>query len=162
VREVFPWLSDTPRYESQQTLIDAGIMPPPTVTHYDPLLRVIRIDTPKGFFSRVQFTPWDESHYDEDDTVLEAPYYLAFMANYPADPTQQQKDEKDALIKAARFYNTPAIKVIDSVGNTCLEIQTDADQRQLVSFMQTDIQNRVLLSIDPRLYQTNQTQHQLL
>jgi len=154
----FPWLSDTPRYESQQTLIDAGIMPPPTVTHYDPLLRVIRIDTPKGFFSRVQFTPWDESHYDEDDTVLEAPYYLAFMANYPADPTQQQKDEKDALIKAARFYNTPAIKVIDSVGNTCLEIQTDADQRQLVSFMQTDIQNRVLLSIDPRLYQANQTQ----
>lgn len=153
----FPWFSDSAFYESQQSIIDAQLVPPPTVTHYDPLLRVIQVDTPKGFFSRVEFTPWQEKHYDEDDTVLDSPYYIHFMANYPSDPTQQQIDEKDALIKAAVFYNTPAIKVLDSVGNLFLDVKTAADQRQLFAYMQTDIQNRLLISIDPRLYQSNQS-----
>ena len=44
----------------------------PTVTIYDALDRPVQVNTPKGFFGKVTFTPWDEQHFDEDDTVLDA------------------------------------------------------------------------------------------
>ena len=31
---------------------------PPTVLHYDALAREVRTDTPKGFFTRVEYSPW--------------------------------------------------------------------------------------------------------
>ncbi|SDA19794.1 RHS repeat-associated core domain-containing protein [Nitrosospira sp. Nsp18] len=156
--QYFPYFSDSPLYESQQEIIDQQLVPSPTVSHYDPLLRIIRIDTPKGFFSKIEFTPWDEKHYDQDDTVIDSAYYIGFMGNYPANPTQQEIDEKDALTKAAAFYDTPGVKILDSVGNKFLHVQVEADKRQLIAYTQTDIQNRLLLSIDPRLFKSNQTQ----
>ncbi|MGC2236172.1 MAG: SpvB/TcaC N-terminal domain-containing protein [Pyrinomonadaceae bacterium] len=156
--QYLPYFTDTPLFEEQQQIVDAKLVPPPSITHYDPLLRVIRIDTPKGFFSKVEFTPWEEKHCDEDDTVKDSTYYIDFMKNYPGKPSQEQIDEKDALDKAAVFYDTPAINVLDNLGNAFLNIQTLADKRQLISFSETDVQGRTTLLIDPRLYNSNQTQ----
>lgn len=155
--QYLPYFSNTAAFEPQQEIVAQKLFPPPTVTHYDPLLRIIRVDTPKGFFSKTEFTPWEEKHYDEDDTVKDSAYYRDFMANYPPDPTQSQKDEKDALYKAAVFYDTPAMKVLDNAGKMFLDIQTLADKRQLVAYTLTDIQGRPAVSIDPRLYHANQT-----
>jgi RHS repeat-associated protein len=116
-----PYFSDTPFFETQDEITDQNLVPPPTVTQYDPLLRVIRTDSPKGFFSKVEFTPWEEKKFDEDDTVLDSTYFINFMKNYPkppAKPTQAQLDELDALNKAAKFFNTPSISILDSIGNT--------------------------------------------
>lgn len=130
-----PYFSDTPDYEDQKDIP----CPPPAVTHYDPLLRPVRIDTPKGFFTKIAFTPWKEIHFDENDTVLDSEYYKNFMDNYPENPSQQQTDEKNALDKAAKFYNTPEIKVADNTGSVFLGIQTAEDGRKLTSYTETDI-----------------------
>ncbi|NEP50817.1 MAG: RHS repeat-associated core domain-containing protein, partial [Moorea sp. SIO3C2] len=120
-----PYFSNTALYESQQQIVTEKLVPPPTVILYDPLLREIRIDTPKGFFSKVEFTPWETNHYDENDTVKDSTYYQDFIAQYPATPTEAQKNEKNALDKAAVFYNTPQMMVLDSLGNAFLAIQNN-------------------------------------
>jgi RHS repeat-associated protein len=160
--QYLPYFSANSIYETQQEIIDQADAQPPTITHYDPLLRVIRVDTAKGFFSKIEFTPWEETTWDENDTVLDSPYYIRFMKNYPATPTQQQQDEKDALDKAVVFANTPSGKVLDNVGNAFLETQSLNSKvspvpRQLIAYSRTDIQGRLQLTIDPRLYQSNQT-----
>ncbi|MBW4680589.1 MAG: hypothetical protein KME19_10790 [Microcoleus vaginatus WJT46-NPBG5] len=123
--QYLPYYSNSPLYESQQEIVEEKLVPPPTVIHYDPLLREIRVDTPKGFFSKVEFTPWETRHYDENDTVKDSAYYQQFIANYPANPTESQKNEKNALDKAAAFYNTPTATVLDSLGNAFLEMQNN-------------------------------------
>lgn len=150
--QYLPYFSDTPDYEKQDDIAT----PPPTVLHYDPLERVIRTDTPKGFFSKVEFTPWQEQSFDEDDTVCDSDYYNTFMDSYPTDPTQQQKDEKDALEKAAKFYNTPNTKTLDNTGRVFLDSQLkDISEPALISYYKYDISGRLLLSIDPRLYRSH-------
>ncbi|MEQ8474504.1 MAG: SpvB/TcaC N-terminal domain-containing protein [Marinoscillum sp.] len=126
--QYLPYFSNTPHFETQEEIVNLKLVPPPTVTNYDPLLRVIRIDTPKGFYSKVEFSPWEEKHYDEDDTVKDSVYFINFMDNYPKlpkKPDQTQIDEKDALDKASIFYNTPTISILDNVGNTIRTIQNN-------------------------------------
>jgi YD repeat-containing protein len=121
--QYLPYFSNTPYYESQQELTDQRLVPPPTLTYYDPLLRIIKIVTPKKFFSKVEFTSWEEKHYDEDDTVddiIKDSEYFIF--NYPSKVSQQ---EKDALDIAKRFYNTPTIKVYDVMANPFLTIENN-------------------------------------
>ena len=154
----FPYFSDTPFYQTQEEITDLYKVPPPTITHYDPLLRVIRIDTPKGFYSKVEFSPWEQISWDEDDTVTDSVYYKNFMANYPADPTQEQIDEKNALDMAAGFDGTYTTSVLDSTGGVIRTIQLlkeGTKTRQLTTFYELDIQGRKLTEIDPRLYADN-------
>lgn len=149
------YFSNIPHYETQKEITEEGIVPPPARYYYDPLQRLVREDTPKGFFTKVEYTAWEESHFDEDDTVLDSEYYKWFMANYPSDPTQAQKDEKNALDKAARFYNTPAIYVLDNAAGRIREIQTEEGGKQLATFVEEDTQGRKTLIIDPRLFKSN-------
>ncbi|MCC5633838.1 DUF2431 domain-containing protein [Nostoc sphaeroides CHAB 2801] len=124
-KQYLPYFSNTAFYETQEEIVAAKLVPSPTVIHYDPLLREVKIDTPKGFFSKVEFTPWETRHYDENDTVKDAVYYQQFIANYPDNPTEAQKNEKNALSKAAVFYNTPSITILDCLGNAFLEIENN-------------------------------------
>jgi RHS repeat-associated protein len=104
-----PFFSPDPAYERRAP----GPLPPPTVYHYDPLGRVIRTDTPKGFFSAVSYSPWTVRGYDEDDTVRDS----AFYRNFPEHPdTPTGKAERAALDLAAGFYNTPATAILDESG----------------------------------------------
>ncbi|MBB6498857.1 Rossmann-like fold-containing protein [Pedobacter cryoconitis] len=146
--EYLSYFSDNPNYELQQN-IEAAQHIPPTQTFYDPLLRVIRINSPKGFFSKIEFSSWEEKYYDEDDTVLDSVYY---QTNYP---DKLSPDEKDALDKAAIFFNTPTIKITDNTGSVFLSVQTLADHVQLPTYYETDIEGRPVTEIDPRLYQSN-------
>lgn len=110
-----PYYINIPEYEDQKGIPG----PPPAVTHYDPLERVIRIDSPKGFFSKIEFTPWQEIHFDEDDTVLDSAYY---KLNYPE---KLSPDQLDAIDKAVKFYNTPATRVINNAGAVFLRIENN-------------------------------------
>ncbi|HPI05165.1 MAG TPA: SpvB/TcaC N-terminal domain-containing protein [Saprospiraceae bacterium] len=153
--EYLAYFSDNPYYESQEDVTNAQLVPPPTLYYYDPLERLVRTVTPKKFFTKTLYGAWDEWQYDEDDTVLDSEYYQYFMAHYPPDPTQQQKDEKNALDKAAHFFNTPTIRVFDNSNSLIREIQTEEGGRELVTFMEEDAQGRKVLQIDPRLFQSN-------
>lgn len=150
--EYLSYFSDHPYYELQRDIETAQAVPP-TQTFYDPLLRVIRINSPKGFFSKTEFRCWEEKHYDEDDTVLDSVYYKTHY------PDKLSPDEKDALDKAAVFFDTPTIRITDNTGAMFLDIKTLASREQLISFYETDIEGRPTTEIDPRLYQSNQTQH---
>ncbi len=117
VEQYQSYFSATPYFEDQQQIIDQKLVPPPTVTHYDPAGRVIRTDTPKGFFSKTVYTSWETSAYDVNDTLPDSPYYQWFVANYPDDPEQWQVAELAALNAALPCYNTPAKVVTDNLGN---------------------------------------------
>ncbi len=164
-KQYLPYFSNTAHYETQGEIITEKLVSPPTVIYYDPLLREIKVENPKGFcfqektanieipfslksyeiapekggFTKVEFTPWESKHYDFNDTVKESAYYQAFLLyyqefinNYPANPSQEQQAEKDALDnemnalnKAAVFYNTPSVAVLDSLGNAFLSIENN-------------------------------------
>ena len=123
--QYLPYFSDGPFYEEQHEIIQQYLLPPPTTIQYDPLMREIRTNSSKGFFSKVVLSPWENQQFDQDDTVLNSPYYINFIDNYPSTPDQNQKDEKDALDKAAVFFNTPSIAVMNNKGQTFLNIQNN-------------------------------------
>jgi RHS repeat-associated protein len=123
--QYLPYYSNTPLYETQQEIVEEKLVPPPTVIWYDPLLREIKVDTPKGFFSKVEFTAWETQHYDENDTVKDSPFYQQFVESYPDNPTDAQRNEKNALDKALVFYDTPHITVLDTLGNAFLGIENN-------------------------------------
>jgi RHS repeat-associated protein len=90
------------------------------VSRYDPLLRRVRVDTPKGFFSRIAFTSWTEVTYDENDTVKESEYYITHIGD-PALPPA----EREALEKAAVAYNTPSVTVLDNTGVAIRQVESN-------------------------------------
>ncbi|MGL4599093.1 MAG: RHS repeat domain-containing protein, partial [Bacteroidia bacterium] len=104
---------------NQQDIVSEKLVPPPTVIHYDPLQRNIRKDDPKGFFTKVEFTPWEEWHYDENDTLKDSDYYLK---NYT---TTLSSEERDALDKALKSYNTPNRKIQDNLGSLIRSIENN-------------------------------------
>ncbi|MBS1915553.1 MAG: hypothetical protein JST87_04700 [Bacteroidetes bacterium] len=92
----------------------APALPGPTTYTYDGLNRVIRTDTPKGFFTKTIYGTWEERYFDEDDTVIESSYYQEFMGSH------SEGDEYDALKQAARFYNTPSVSLYDGMARTVI------------------------------------------
>ncbi len=115
IEQYLPYFINTPLYEDQKDVPG----PSPTVIYYDALGRKIRVDTPKGFFAKTEFTPWKEVLFDEDDTVLDSKYY---EENYPQNLNPGQLD---AINKAIKFYNTPTIKINDNTGSVFLEIKNN-------------------------------------
>ncbi|RFS26712.1 hypothetical protein DVR12_02685 [Chitinophaga silvatica] len=150
-----PFFATIPDYQTQDEITSLYKVPPPTLTHYDPLERIIRVDTPKGFFTKTEFNAWEQSAFDEDDTVKSSIYYQNFMSSYPVNPTQQEQDEKDALDKAAVFDNTPTLTILDNMGFTIRTINTLVTGQQPPTVIQVDISGRKILEIDPRLYTSN-------
>lgn len=116
--QYLPWFSPVPDYEEYVQMPSV----PPTGFHYDAIGRLIRTDTPKGFFTKVEFSPWEMKTYDEDDTVKDSTFYI----NFPAKPTTPgEKNERDALDKAAAFYNTPAVDILDTLGRIVRSLQNN-------------------------------------
>lgn len=116
VRRYEPFFADGWSYIDNAELNRFGVSP---LIHYDPLDREIRVDTPKGFFTQIVFSPWEERHYDADDTVVESPYYQANIDNPLLDPL-----ERAALQQAALFNDTPTIRQFDPSGNAVRIIRT--------------------------------------
>ena len=147
VKQYEPYYLNTYEYVDNETLNRFGVSP---TLYYDPLERVIRVETAKRFFSKVEFTPWEQKNYDENDTVKDSSFYKDFLENYPDNPTEEQRNEKDALDKAVVFYDTPVISYLDTLGNAFL-----VNDNGLTSCYKYDIQGRLIESIDPRLYAAN-------
>jgi hypothetical protein len=94
------------------------------VIHYDPLSRVIKTDFPDGSFSKVEFTSWKQSSFDQNDTVKSSDWYTArtvAVAGVAIAP-----EESDAANKAFLHDSTPAEVYLDSLGRTFLTLTVAA------------------------------------
>ncbi len=153
VKQYEPFYSSTADYESEEELCTYGVT---SILNYDPLMRTVRVDTAKGFFTKVVFSPWEVAHYDENDTVLDSTYYQ--QNNGSLDLTE---DEQDALDKAVLHYNTPHQSMLDNMGRPFLSIEClnnlDNNPTLLKTHHELDIKSHELSSTDPRFYQTDIT-----
>lgn len=154
VRQYLTYYTSTPKYESQEYMEQMKTLS--IIIHYDPVMRQIRCDKPKGFFTKVEFTPWQARYYDENDTVIDSAYYKEFMDSYPTEPTEREQDEKDALTKAATCYNTMHTKIFDNRGEVYLEISLDDKKKQYFHRKWSDAKGNIVAQADPRLYELNQ------
>ncbi|MGL5029336.1 MAG: toxin TcdB middle/N-terminal domain-containing protein [Wolbachia pipientis] len=157
VKKYEPFYSNSPFYDLEESVRNQGVS---DTLYYDPLLRNIRIDTAKGFFSKVEFDSWTIKHFDPNDTVKDSKYYKEFTKRWNRANTAEKtalKDEKDALDKAEKHYNTPTIEHLDSLGRKFLQIEIlSKDDVELKSHVKLDIQGNELESVDARFYEQNQ------
>src|SRR6266851_1942732 len=140
VKQYEPFFSDRPDYESEAELVMQGVTP---ILHYDPLQRIIRTDHPNGTFARVEFDPWQQSTWDENDTVLESRWYADRSA------LDDRTPEHRAAQLAARHANTPTIAPLDTLGRTFLTI-ADNVTASYETRVELDIEGNQLAVIDAR------------
>ncbi|MCC0672505.1 sugar-binding protein [Clostridioides sp. ES-S-0145-01] len=142
IKQFKPYFSSTSEYEQQKYL--DNILTASEVIYYDSILRVVKIEKAKGIpskcsivknvFTKVKYSPWEEIHYDENDTLVDSDYFNEYINNYPENPTVEQEYEKKALLKASKFYNTPEKKVFDNMGNQYLFIRDNLGEVYKDSF----------------------------
>lgn len=106
--------------------LDPGYVVDPQVpafrNSYDAVGRIVRVDTPKGFFTKTIYSAWSTVYYDEDDTVRESRYYKEHID----DTSPGFADERDALVKSAALADTPTTTFVDPRGDPIVE------RRQLI------------------------------
>ncbi|HEX6372786.1 MAG TPA: SpvB/TcaC N-terminal domain-containing protein [Longimicrobium sp.] len=118
--EYLPYYSDTARWEPQAEVDAEGLVPPPTRLRYDALLRPVRVETPQGCYAKTDYASWQVTAYDENDTIRDSHYYLTHTASPDTSP-----EERDALEKAARCFNTPAVTVLDGAGAAIRQVENN-------------------------------------
>jgi RHS repeat-associated protein len=153
-KEYEPFFSGAYGYESEESLVEFGVA---TLTHYDPLERVIRIDTPKGFFSSVKYNAWTQEFWDENDNVKESRFYdeLIIQNKYPPSWTMERVEaEKVALRKTEIHAYTPKIIHLNNISQSFLEVNFVGGKRQATQ-NELDIEGNKLSIIDPRQYEKN-------
>ncbi len=142
-------------YSAATAAFDAD--PPSGFTRYsyDSLGRLIRTDTPKGFFSKTVYSPWSTVEYDENDTVEDSIYYNQHIG----DPDPAFARERAALEQAARDQNTPSTSHLNPRGQviqlTRINVEDGGDpppQYEMVTQIWLDLQGNQLASADPRFY----------
>ena len=145
VKQYEPFYTNTAEYQPEKVLTEHGVTP---ILHYDPLTRVYKTELPKGYLTKVEFTPWEVKHFDANDTIKEAPYFK--------DKTNLSVDAQQALEKAQQHYDTPTIQVLDVLGRPFITKEfSEKDGKPLITFTELDIEGNALRQIDPRLYQHN-------
>lgn len=108
VKQYEPWFSTTPDYEPESELTEYGVTP---ILHYDPLSRNIKTDFPDGTFTKVEFTPWEQKSYDQNDNVLASQWY----ADRSPSSSASTEDKRAAQI-TLEHNNTPQTVYFDSLG----------------------------------------------
>ena len=118
VKQYEPYFSSTSDYETEAELVEYGVTP---VIYYDPLGRAIRTEMPDDTLTRVEFTPWEQKNFDQNDTVLESLWYTARNSPNPAGSEPTDSDERAAFL-AAQHANTPQIIILDLLGRPFITI----------------------------------------
>jgi RHS repeat-associated protein len=103
------------RYDGEEAERAQGVTP---VIYYDAVGRVIRTDAPDGSYSRVEFSPWQVTSFDANDTLKE-PGNLWFQRK--SDPAALPQDRRAARL-AAGHAGTPALTVLDSLGREVITV----------------------------------------
>jgi RHS repeat-associated protein len=116
VKQYEPYFSTNWDYEDETALREYGVTP---VLQYDPAGRVVRTDMPDGTFSKVEFTPWEQRTYDQNDTVLDSEWYKRRTDNTRADYIANTYEQRAALLAKAHA-KTPKTEYFDTMGRIFL------------------------------------------
>lgn len=146
-----PYFTSTFCYIDDKALNTFGVA---NLLFYDPLNRPMSVVRPKGifknaFFTKVEFTAWTEVLFDDNDTVKDSPYYQYYIASGQGSLPIY---DKDALLKAAHFYNTPTTHIFDNLGNTIQSISTFEDGSSQSNYASYNLLSENLWSADSRLF----------
>jgi hypothetical protein len=122
VKQYEPFFSHNFDYETETELVEFGVTP---ILHYDPMGRNIRTDLPDGTFTKVEFTPWEQRSFDQNDTVLGSNWYADRGSPNPADPEPNVTNNSSNYAKraawlAAQHANTPKVEHLDTLGKVFL------------------------------------------
>ena len=126
VKQYEPYFSSSGhRFEEPR---EEGVTP---IIYYDAAGRTVRTEAPDGSYSRVEFSPWHVTTYDQNDTILE-PDNTWYAAQHPLDqdrplPVNLRGEilatpEQRAAWLAAQHANTPSLTVLDSLGRDVVAI----------------------------------------
>ncbi|MEK6283555.1 MAG: SpvB/TcaC N-terminal domain-containing protein [Acidobacteriota bacterium] len=141
VKKYEPFFSATPEYETEEKLVVVGVTP---ILRYDPLSRLIRTDLPNGTFSKVEFDPWQQITFDENDTVIERDVNGAVKAEsrWYLDRIGGQlgAHEKEAATKAAAHAGTSTVAHLDTLGRTFLTIADNGTAHKYETRVELDIE----------------------
>jgi RHS repeat-associated protein len=124
-----PVLKFQPFYLAYASSADVGYTgEPELVRHgvadryfYDPLLRVVKVETPRGFHTRRVIRAWELEEWDEDDTVTSTRAYL----DHVCDTSPAFAAEREALVQAATLAGTPVVQGYDGRGLVVRVTRTD-------------------------------------
>ena len=139
VKQYEPYFSSTDEYEDEIELVEWGVTP---VLHHDPLGRTVRADLPNETFRRVDFDPWQQSTWDENDTVLESGWYAARIGG------QLGVDEQRAAQLTEAHADTPAVVHLDTLGRPFLAVADNAALGSYETRTRLDVQGNTLAVID--------------
>jgi len=141
VKKYEPFFSATSEYETEDQLVVVGVTP---ILRYDPLGRLIRTDRPNGTFSKVEFDPWKQTTWDENDTVRESRWYGERGSPDPAGSRPSDPEARAAWL-AARHANTATVAHLDTLGRAFLTV---ADNGLAVDGTLQNFETRVELDIE--------------
>jgi RHS repeat-associated protein len=141
IKQYEPYFSPTHEYEDHPAIVEWGVTP---LLHYDALGRLVRVDLPNGSYSRVEFTPWKQVSFDENDTVLETDnlWYAAYSTG--------TNEEQDAAAKAAAHAGTPLVTHFDGLGRPAVVVEDNAGSTFYVHKSILDVQGNVIAVVDPK------------
>jgi RHS repeat-associated protein len=146
VKRYEPYFSATHEWEIEAELVERGVG---TVSRYDPVGRVVRVDDPDGTFTKTVYGAWKTETWDQNDTVLDSDWYRQRHALPLTNPQGR------AARLAAACANTPGIAHLDALGRG---VRTDAISGfdaagapvVLSTTIELDIKANTLAIVDPR------------
>jgi RHS repeat-associated protein len=141
IKKYEPFFDSGPAFNDEQELVEWGVTP---ILRYDPLGRLIRTDHPNGTFSRVEFDPWRQLTFDENDTVLDSQWHADRQTLPLNDP------ERKAATSAALHANTPTVVHLDTLGRAFLTIADNGVAGKYETRVELDIEGNQRSVTDAR------------
>jgi hypothetical protein len=139
VKQYEPYFSPNHHFETEAALVENGVTP---IFHYDPLGRNIKTNFPDGTLAKVEFTPWQQKSYDQNDTILESQWYTAAQAGSTA-------QQRAAQISAAHA-NTPQVVDFDTLGRPFQTTDDNAAEGKYTVHQTLDIAGRPVVITDAK------------
>lgn len=157
VKTYEPYFSSTHEYEDETEVREYGVTP---IMHYDSLSRLVSSEMPDGTFVRAAYGVWEQSDYDQNDTVIDSTWFSDRNSPSIAGAEPSDPDERAAWL-AGKHYNTPRINHFDSMGRVYLSQDdygtfdgTLTTHQYVNTKAEFDIQNNKVKVIDARNLET--------
>lgn len=156
VKQYEPYFSVTHQYEDQKELVETGFTP---LLHYDALGRLIKTELPDGTLTKTTFDSWQQSIYDQNDTVLDSLWYKNRVTNpQTTELIAAGKDpvkENAAALAAAKHTNTPHVLHLDTLGRPILSVENtknidSPDNEPYHTHAQIDVEGNLRSVVDAR------------
>lgn len=141
IKKYEPFFDSSAAFNDEQELVEWGVTP---ILRYDPLGRLIRTDNPNGTFSKVEFDPWQQLTFDENDTVVASQWYVDRQSLPSSDP------ERKAATSAALHANTPTVVHLDTLGRAFLTVADNGAAGRFETRVELDIEGNQCSVTDAR------------